>query len=152
MLETLDAMMLCQLMLKMNIASIWGSTFILPFGLGLLASELSGSACLYLTMLGLYKHAISLHFLCWWLGFKSSSTGLQSRYYCPQQHLSSASNRRVKMSKISERNTWFSGCGLYAIHGGHGYKYRKHVLRDGLEESFCVKTNCCASVSSGTQV
>lgn len=61
MLETLDAMMLCQLMLKMNIASIWGSTFILPFGLGLLASELSGSACLYPTMLGLYKHSISLH-------------------------------------------------------------------------------------------
>lgn len=47
MLETLDAMMLCQLMLKMNIASIWGSTFTLPFGLVLLASDLSGSACLY---------------------------------------------------------------------------------------------------------
>lgn len=48
--------MLCQLMLKMNIASIWGSTFTLPFGLGLLASDLSGSACLYPTVLGLYKH------------------------------------------------------------------------------------------------
>lgn len=39
------------------------------------------------------------------------------------------------MSKISERNTWFSGCGLCDIHGGRGYKYRKNVLRDGLEES-----------------
>lgn len=119
MLETLDAMMLCQLMLKMNIASIWGGTFTLPFGLGLLASDLSGSACLYPTVLGLYKHQSLSAFCVGGWDSNPALQGLQNRYYCPQQHLSSASNRKVKMSKISERNTWFSGCGLCDIHGGH---------------------------------
>lgn len=36
---------------------------------------------------------------------------------------------------ISLRNRWFSDCGLCASLSGHGYKYRKHVLRNGLEES-----------------
>lgn len=33
-----------------------------------------------------------------------------------------------------------SDCGLCAICGGHGYKHRKDMLRNGLEESLCVVT------------